>query len=775
MEITPQKKVKSKRIRFAFFRHIYFSFPIQLIILQIKHNYLLMAIWAFLYSIVTGQFGREFGVPFLFLDPEYLNKVSSLSLFLLGASLGIFETAFQITSYSILSGRFHFLGYIRRPFQKFFLNNSIIPLFFLIVYLVNFIKFQEESEALPLSRILFEAFTFLLGFVLILIIFFFYLVKTNKDLFAFLNHSEEQPGKLRKLKRWGWINRPEREGVSSTRVDYYLENPWRIKKVSRKMFFDQDKIKQVFAQNHLNSLVLEIAVLFSILFFGIFSDREYFQPPAGCSLILFLTILIMVTGWASFWFREWTMAAVIGFLFTFNYLTSTVWFPTNHGAFGLDYSYENAYNLNNIKNMSSERINHKDLDNTLLILNKWREKFPKNNPPKLSVICCSGGGARSAIWSFRNLQIEDSLTHGNLMEHTVLMTGASGGMLASAFYRQLYYQSKFPKEFAKASKINLFDKYYVENLGKDNLNAILFHMVVNDIFFPFRTFSYQRKEYLKDRGYAFEEALNDHTGGVLDKPLSYYRDPERKAKIPLLFLTPTIINDGRKLYISANPISYMTTTDSLWKRDGIRHISGVEFSRFFKEQSSDSLRFLTALRMSATFPYISPNVELPSKPSMEVMDAGMNDNFGVGDALKFIYTFRNWIRENTSGVVLISIRDSPSEKSNTENRKPTLLEKMISVLSRFYGVWQDIQDNGNDYQLVYVRKILENQLYFVELPYIPDYNQVTNKSMSTISEKIVKAASLSWHLTRFEKENIENSLKNPKIIRSQKKIQFLIE
>jgi len=779
--MSEKKPVKRKKSRIeAFFVHLYFSFPIQLLVLHLKKNFLLLLIWGFLFGIITGQFGREFGIPYLFLDPEYLNHVNALSLFLLGGSLGIFEMAFQITSYSIQSGRFHFLGYVRRPFQKFFINNSIIPLIFLIVYIINFIKFQTESEALTLAQILWEAGAFLLGFALVLVIFFYYLVGTNKDLFLMVGSTMEKKPERRKIRKW--FNKPRNAWEESIRVDFYLENPWTIKKVSRKMFYDQDKIQKVFAQNHLNSLIMEVAVVVTILFFGIFTDREFFQPPAGVSLVLFLTIMVMVTGWASFWFREWTIAAVVLFVFSFNYLTSTIWFQENQDAFGLNYSSHPNYTLSNLKSLASEENNTKDYQNTLKILNAWRGKFPQEKKPKLMVLCCSGGGERSAIWVLRNLQFTDSITHGEMMRHTILMTGASGGMFAAALYRQLYYQSlkleqshkghsnKKPSYFAP-----LYDPSHAANLGKDNLNAILFHMVVNDIFFPFRRFRYNGKTYFKDRGYALEEEINAHTGRILDRPLSDYREPEMKAQIPLLFLTPTIINDGRKLYISPIPISYMATTDSLWNKDGIRHISGVEFSRFFKNQQADSLRFLTALRMSATFPYISPNVELPSNPSMEVMDAGMNDNFGVGDALKFLYIFREWIRNNTSGAVLVSIRDTPSEKANTQSRRQTVFEKVVSVLSRFYGVWQDIQDNSNDYQMVYVRKLLDNHLTYVELPYIPAYTRSGVKSRDSISVKLVRGASLSWHLTRFEKEDIENSLKRPAIFKANKRIESLIQ
>ena len=69
------------------------------------------------------------------------------------------------------------------------------------------------------------------------------------------------------------------------------------------------------------------------------------------------------------------------------------------------------------------------------------------------------------------------------------------------------------------------------------------------------------------------------------------------------------------------------------------------------------MRLLTALRMNATFPYVLPNVWLPSEPVIDVMDAGLRDNYGPETVVRFVQVFEDWIKENTSGVVLIQIRD----------------------------------------------------------------------------------------------------------------------
>ena len=60
-----------------------------------------------------------------------------------------------------------------------------------------------------------------------------------------------------------------------------------------------------------------------------------------------------------------------------------------------------------------------------------------HHKPKLIIINTSGGGLRSALWTFYSLQYADSLLHGELLKHTELITGASGGMLGAAYLREL--------------------------------------------------------------------------------------------------------------------------------------------------------------------------------------------------------------------------------------------------------------------------------------------------------------------------------------------------
>ena len=88
----------------------------------------------------------------------------------------------------------------------------------------------------------------------------------------------------------------------------------------------------------------------------------------------------------------------------------------------------------------------------------------------------------------------------------------------------------------------------------------------------------------------------------------------------------------------------------------------VEFFRLFGEDSRKKLTLANAVRMSATFPYITSSVCLPTDPPRHVVDAGYYDNFGVNLTAAWIASHRKWITSHTSGVLVIQARAFRNEK-----------------------------------------------------------------------------------------------------------------
>src|SRR5258708_32533921 len=74
---------------------------------------------------------------------------------------------------------------------------------------------------------------------------------------------------------------------------------------------------------------------------------------------------------------------------------------------------------------------------------------------------------------------------------------------------------------------------------------------------PVQEFKVGNYEYVKDRGYAFEQRLNANTRGLLNRQLKDLAPDERTAKIPLMLFNPVITRDSRTMLISTQPVSFL--------------------------------------------------------------------------------------------------------------------------------------------------------------------------------------------------------------------------
>jgi hypothetical protein len=740
---------------------IIYSFPIQLLFLHLKKNLLLLFTWGLLSLVIFQSIGTVLGIPYLFLDPEYLNEVSWKSFFLVGIALAIFTMSFHMTTYILDGPRFKFLAVIPRPFLQYCLNNAIIPLAFYLLYLYAFIAFQLDNEH-ENNWIIFEYFLgFFFGSAITFALLFGYFGFTNKDFFLLFAGEVEKQLRKTKISRANMLKRIKESKKAKDKILDYLDISFKFKMVRQDLSgFEGQQLLRVFDQNHLNMIIIQTALISVIMIIGLFREISYLQIPAAASGILLLAIATMLVGAVNFWLREWAIPAVLAFVLLFNSLSNTEWFNRPHEAFGLDYEAEPAiYNLEKLNAILHPDTVKKDMDLSLEILENWKAKFPEGSKPKLVFITVSGGGQRAALWSMKVIQEAHFITNNQLLRHTHMITGASGGVIGAALLREMYLQS------LEDPSISIKDTQYLDWISSDNLNPIIFTLLVNDLLIRNQYFKYGERRYLKDRGFSFENQLNINTQGVLDKPLSAYWDDEYQSRIPMMPITPLITNDGRKLYISPFSLSYMGV--SLERSEGLNEKSqGIDFQRFFVKQDANSLRFITALRMGATFPFITPNVQLPSKPRMETMDSGLSDNFGMQDALKFIHVFKDWIEENTSGVLLLTIRDSEKFTEIEEQYLPRVLAKLFTPLKNIYINWDNVQTLHNEVLFNNMKENLNFSLERIEfeystLQYLKERGLADEEGVINLQEQDLQRASLNWRLTAREKKSIIDNINSP--------------
>jgi hypothetical protein len=92
------------------------------------------------------------------------------------------------------------------------------------------------------------------------------------------------------------------------------------------------------------------------------------------------------------------------------------------------------------------------------------------------------------------------------------------------------------------------------------------------------------------------------------------------------------------------------------------------------------VRLSTLARMNASFPYISPDAELATSPPRRVVDAAYYDAYGVNLAALWIHFYREWLTKNTSGVLLIQIRD---QERGRDLQAPSSMSGWRRAVSRF--------------------------------------------------------------------------------------------
>ena len=192
------------------------------------------------------------------------------------------------------------------------------------------------------------------------------------------------------------------------------------------------------------------------------------------------------------------------------------------------------------------------------------------------------------------------------------------------------------------------------------------------------------------------------------------------------------------MMISTQPVSFMMKPRA-FENDTSFSPDAVDFAALFAKQDPLNIRLLTALRMNATFPYVLPNVWLPSNPVIDVMDAGIRDNFGQETTLRFIDNFKEWINENTSGAVIVQLRDRIKDNWQQPLETGSITDIIVKPATMLQHNWYKLQDYFQTDQYSYFKDSTSN-LRRLTFMYVP--------------EKEDKTAALNFHLTAAEKKDV---------------------
>ncbi|WP_020473174.1 patatin-like phospholipase family protein [Zavarzinella formosa] len=404
------------------------------------------------------------------------------------------------------------------------------------------------------------------------------------------------------------------------------------------------------------------------------------------------------------------------------------------------------------------------------------DRDPKNSKKKpMVIVVASGGGIRAAAWTY---MVMAELEHRFAKEgipfpyHVRMITGASGGMFGASYYVQ---SLKPPGEMSWGQNRRTEMEGRFDKLTQDWLSPIVERMVLNDVpafFSPFSTHT--------DRGIALEQAWSKSLEGDLDIKFEGLAEKERAGWCPSLVFTPMLVEDGRRLIISNLDMRYPASNDGhLIDCDPERPDALCAMSRNYSHEALELFRMFpnsrnkfalsTAVRMSASFPYFSPAVPLPTKPRRRVVDAGYFDNYGVSLAAAYLFSKKNsdWYNENVSKIVVVQIRDgqsdderrlqaipdSPSRKKGLSSLLSRSLEEITSPLEGLTNGRVGTCSFRNDGLL----ELLST--YFEQMRGEPGSGKLphSQRFFTVVNFEFPGHASLSWHLSGEEERQMKGT------------------
>ncbi len=718
-------------------KSLWYSLPLQLLILHFRRYQILLLFWYILFATIAGNFMKSYGADTLFLAPEYFDKVSAGSVAITGFAVAVYIMSWNITTFILHGPLVSFLATTSQPFLKYCINNALLPIIFLVFYFIEAKSFSTNQQLLSNWDFIIFSASFIGAFLLSISIAFAYFFGADKTIYYSIgskiksaNETYNESIALKKL--------PQLKGY--LKIDWFLSAKLRIRKPRDVRHYNESFLKKILGRHHFAAVIAILVAFVFLITTGLVSNANLFQLPAAASILIFFSILIAVAGAFNIFFKSWSIVVILLLYLCINFLYQHEIIDPRNKAYGLNYENNNnraIYTQESVELLASRQNVESDKKFYLQTLNNWKAK-QKDSLPIMFIINTSGGGLRSATFTLHTIQKLDSIMGGELMNKTLFITGASGGILGAAYFRELYWQNLM------GAKCNLQSKQYVNDISNDLLNPIFSSFVSRDIIGPVQKFTFNGFNYTKDRGYAFEEKLKENTTGIFTKQIKDYIEPEHTAAIPFLLLGSVISRDARKMIIASHPARFLmrpNCNNQIYPTD----IDAIDFTSFFEKQNSKDLRFLSALRMNATFPFALPNVWLPSNPVIDVMDAGLRDNYGAETTLRFLDVFNDWIQKNTAKVVVLQIRDRSLNDWEKTVEVDNYLNFLTKPFSQIEHNWFKLQDYYQAGQINYSSNANKN-LYTICWQYLPTQKNIT--------------ASLSFHLSTAEKKDIINAVDN---------------
>jgi Patatin-like phospholipase len=476
------------------------------------------------------------------------------------------------------------------------------------------------------------------------------------------------------------------------------------------------------------------------------SGRFPLLPGHGMAvamLITFLAVYAIVGALASPWWRRFDVPSLayalllvtllnwalsgIAYFFDRYYVPVLVLIFLLLGTSSLVSSRSDSYYLVHSKNPGQ---NVEDLPPERVIR-------PLNNG-KIILVAASGGGIQSAAWTARvltglELACRNSPDCGgrSFGRSIRLISAVSGGSVGTMYFANAYgSDGDLPSDIDGLNEV-------VRLAERSSLDGVAWGMIYPDFLrtaFPF--FSQLSFFGMKDRGTALE--FEWQRGTRLNVMLSDWRRDVGEGKRPATVFNATLAELGQPLLFST-----------------VDHVRRQTTSRSFHSiYDGYDVPVATAVRLSSTFPYITPAARAyfidqgdVREPQYHVVDGGYYDNYGIATLVEWLDAALEKCGREVKEVMVIRIHGAPVDGEREPDGNRGFLYQMTVPISTLNSVRGAGQLSHSRVELDLLKrswgdKGISIESATFEFPRSDDPNE---------------APPLSWHLSEKQKRAIEKA------------------
>ena len=262
-----------------------------------------------------------------------------------------------------------------------------------------------------------------------------------------------------------------------------------------------------------------------------------------------------------------------------------------------------------------------------------------NSDAPVIVIATNGGGIQAAAWTAQvltGLEQAARVEFGDLFGRSVRMiSSVSGGGVGAMYFINQYQDGHLPIDLQPV----------VKQAQASSLDDVAWGLAYPDLLHAFLPL------FRIDRGQALEWAWT-RDGGVAAL-LGSWRQDVWKASRPAIIFNGTLVDTGERLLIGTTRVGWESSL-------GMRNFEDL--------YPGADVRAVTAARLSASSPYVSPAVrpDLPGR-QYHVVDGAYYDNYGMTTLIEWLNQAlegaadRRWPKR----VLVLQIRAAPSSSDTS--------------------------------------------------------------------------------------------------------------